>query len=177
TFCTVHRTTLRAKMLAVLFVLGGFASLINAEFPARVPNSADGVITGLFPNSLLLTLPPCKEYAGENVDLEYINADTNENKTLEHIFIVASCNASSIGFYHLLNLTKNTEYRLRYKVGTDNSSLILAHTRNVSDYNDIDSGLPGRSGAMVVITVILSLAMFFLLVCLILSTVLSTSGN
>ncbi|XP_036436794.1 uroplakin-2 [Colossoma macropomum] len=170
-------------MLAVLFVLGGFVPLIDADFAPRVLTVEDGVLTGRFPDSLLLSLPPCN-YSGQSVDLEYLNANTNENKILSNIFTINCTNgvytagsatlSRNIG-YQVTNLTNGTEYKLRYKIGTTNSSYILATTRTVSDYNVIDEGLPARSGAMVVITVILSLAMFFLLICLILSTVMSTS--
>ncbi|XP_072549980.1 uroplakin-2 [Salminus brasiliensis] len=173
-------------MLSVLFILGGFVLLINAEFTAKVLSVEDGVMTGRFSDSLLLSLPPC-QFAGQTVDLEYLNANTNETKTLTNIFTVASCSTHSnkagstalsrnIG-YQLMNLANGTEYKIHYKIGSEISNYMMATTRSVPDYNGINEGLSARSGAMVVITVILSLAMFFLLICLVLSTVLSSSGQ
>ncbi|KAL7834497.1 hypothetical protein SRHO_G00287440 [Serrasalmus rhombeus] len=174
---------MRAEMLAVLFVFGGFVPLIDADFVPKVLTTEDGVLTGRFPDSLLLSLPPCN-YSGQSVDLEYLNVNTNEYKTLTNIFTVNCTNGISTAGsaalsrnlgYQVTNLTNGTEYKFRYKIGATNSSYVLATTRRVFDYNGIDEGLPARSGAMVVITVILSLAMFFLLICLILSMVMSTS--
>ncbi|XP_066516103.1 uroplakin-2 [Hoplias malabaricus] len=183
--CPLNRPMLRAEMLAVLFILRGLVPFINADFPARVLTSNDGVMTGQFLDSLLLSLPPC-ELEGQSVDLEYLNVNTNENKTLTSIFTVPSCtNVNTIGStafgrnigYQLMNLSNGTAYRLHYKVGNVSSVTIFGTTITASDYNGINDGLPARSGAMVVITVILSVTMLLLLICLILSLALSTSGN
>jgi ABC-type uncharacterized transport system permease subunit len=48
---------------------------------------------------------------------------------------------------------------------------------SAKDPNQIDSGLPARSGAMVVITVILSVSMFILLVALIVTVAHSLGGD
>ncbi|KAG9282018.1 uroplakin-2 [Astyanax mexicanus] len=171
-------------MLSVLFILGGFIPLIYADFSATMLTVDDGVITGRFSDSVLLSLPPCDQYAGKSVDLEYLNVNTNQTTTLKSIFTVANCSSGintvgstaisrNIG-YQLKNLSNGTEYRIHYQIGSNKSVPIMATTRSVPDFGN-DLSLPARSGAMVVITVILSLAMFFLLICLILSTVMSSA--
>lgn len=45
------------------------------------------------------------------------------------------------------------------------------------NYEDIDTGLPARSGAMVVITVILSVAMFILMIGITVTLVVSNDDD
>ncbi|XP_036845734.1 uroplakin-2 isoform X2 [Oncorhynchus mykiss] len=79
--------------------------------------------------------------------------------------------------YQVTNLTTGSTYRLQYVVGAEKSNILEVSTRQVKDPNQIDSGLPARSGAMVVITVILSVSMFILLVALIVTVAHSLGGD
>ncbi|TRY92098.1 hypothetical protein DNTS_022020 [Danionella cerebrum] len=59
-------------------------------------------------------------------------------------------------------------FSLTYTIENVTSSVLTDTTTNAVDFQQIDIGLQARSGAMVVITVILSLAMGILLAGLIL---------
>ncbi|KAI5608362.1 uroplakin 2-like isoform X1 [Silurus asotus] len=162
-------------MLAVLLIMGGLVSLIHAQdFPLSVLSSEDAVITGRFFDSLLLSLPPCT-YAGKNVDLEYQDYNNNKSYILTNIFMVSSCVyigdmqgstavSRNIG-YQLMNLSNGTQYKINYKIGVNKSTSVIVYTRTAAvNYRDVDLGFTGRSAAMVVITSILSVAMFVLLI-------------
>ncbi|XP_046695306.1 uroplakin-2 isoform X2 [Silurus meridionalis] len=168
------KTTLKADMLAVLLIMGGLVSLIHAQdFPLSVLSGENAVITGRFFDSLLLSLPPCT-YAGKNVDLEYQDYNNNKSYILTNIFMVSSCVyigdmqgstavSRNIG-YQLMNLTNGTQYKINYKIGVNKSTSVIVYTRTAVNYRDVDLGFTGRSAAMVVITSILSVAMFVLLI-------------
>uniref|UniRef100_A0A9J7Y556 Uroplakin 2 n=2 Tax=Cyprinus carpio TaxID=7962 RepID=A0A9J7Y556_CYPCA len=160
-------------MLAVLFVLGMLCPLNFAEIEIRLLDpKIDGVLTSKFPNSFLLSLPNCSLYGDSSAELLYTELPSNENKT--ESFIVPSCPVSLPGFL-LKNLKNGTTYNMQYKIAgvNDTSANLTTTTTNVIDYQQIDSGLPARSGAMVVITVILSVAMVALLIGLIISFLFS----
>ncbi|XP_026777440.3 uroplakin-2 isoform X1 [Pangasianodon hypophthalmus] len=170
-------------MLAIILILGGLIPPIHTDdFPLSMLSAHDKVITGRFFDSLLLSLPPCT-YAGKSVDLEYLNCDTNTSYILYDIFTVPNCNSSgnltgstafsrNIG-YQLTNLSNGTQYKINYKIGDIRSIPLMATTRTVADYTEIKLGSQGRSAAMVVITVILSVAMFILLISIIISMFVS----
>ncbi|KAF4073238.1 hypothetical protein AMELA_G00256580 [Ameiurus melas] len=174
-------------MLVVLLIMGGLLPRIHADdFPLSMLSVEDSVITGRFIDSLLLSLPPCT-YAGQSVDLEYLNCYTNKNYTLYNIFTVPNCNSNgdltgptafsrNIG-YQLMNLTNGTSYIIRYKIGMNRSNPLMATTRSASSYTEIEVGFPGRSAAMVVITVILSVDAFILLIWISISTLVSPSDE
>ncbi|XP_056108893.1 uroplakin-2 [Rhinichthys klamathensis goyatoka] len=86
--------------------------------------------------------------------------------------MVPSCPASLPGF-HLKGLKSGTTYNMTYKIANDISTVLTETTTTVTDYQQINTGLPARSGAMVVITVILSLAMVALVVGFIISVFFS----
>uniref|UniRef100_A0A672SVV0 Zgc:194948 n=1 Tax=Sinocyclocheilus grahami TaxID=75366 RepID=A0A672SVV0_SINGR len=156
-------------MLAVLFVLGMLCPLNFAEIEIRLLDpKTDGVLASKFPNSLLLSLPNCTVYGNKSAELLYIELPSTKNKT--ESFIVPSCPVRQPG-YLLQNLKNGTTYNMQYKIAgvNDISANLTMTTTNAADYQQIDSGLPARSGAMVVITVILSLAMVILLAGLIIS--------
>nr|XP_005172061.1 uroplakin 2-like isoform X1 [Danio rerio] len=153
-------------MLALLFILGVLCPLTFAEIPISLLNpNTDGVLASTFPNSFLLQMPDCSIYGNQSVLLLYTEAPTNLNNTVN--FTVQPCPVSQ-SWYLLGNLKNGTTYSMSYKIGNDTSSVLTNTTTNVNDYQQIDTGLRARSGAMVVITVILSLAMVFLLVGIIL---------
>ncbi|KAK9974125.1 hypothetical protein ABG768_022234 [Culter alburnus] len=149
-------------MLAVLFILGALCPLNFAGIPISLLSpEADGVLASKFTNSFLLKLPDCSTYGNKTVELLYTELGTNINKTEN--FTVPSCPVSQPWFL-LKDLKNGTTYNMKYKTENDTSTVLTDTTTNVIDYQLIDSGLPARSGAMVVITVILSLTMAILLV-------------
>ncbi|XP_073697512.1 uroplakin-2 [Garra rufa] len=154
-------------MLALLIILGMPFSLNSAEIPIQLLDpETDNVVASKFPNSFLLKWPNCSSYGNRSAGLVYTELLSNQNKTQN--FTVPSCNASQPGLL-LENLKDGTKYIMEYKIYgvEDTSANLTAETVSVISYQQIDSGLPARSGAMVVITVILSLAMVILLVGLI----------
>ncbi|XP_062845243.1 uncharacterized protein upk2 [Trichomycterus rosablanca] len=174
------------QMLAGLFIVGGFFPIIMAESSLTLLTNENNVITGRFIDFLLISLPSCV-YGGQNVDVEYQNVNTSQTNTLTNIFTVAYCQSSgsSSGLlavrrrlgYQLTGLNSNTEYKIRYKIGSTYSNYLMATTRKVFDHKGINTGLSGWSAAMIVITATLSVAMFFLLLSFILSLVLSNNGH
>ncbi|KAM9440850.1 uroplakin-2 [Clarias gariepinus] len=170
-------------MLAVLLIAGALIPLTHAQdFPLALLSTESQMISSRFFNSLLLTLPPCN-YAGKNVDLEYQNLDINTKYYISNIFTIPSCintgypNGLSafsrrIG-YQLMNLNESTQYRIIYKIGNLSSTPLTASTRTAVNYTDIDLSFAGRSAAMVVITVVLSVTMFILLLGIIISLFVS----
>ncbi|CDQ73204.1 unnamed protein product [Oncorhynchus mykiss] len=188
-----HESHLFSTAMRTMFIFFGMLfTLSNAEFQVSLLKESDGVVTGRFADSLLLSLPPCA-LATQSVTLEYNNTDTNESKTLVNIFKVLPCRfrrdiisnienngqfttSRNLG-YQVTNLTTGSTYRLQYVVGAEKSNILEVSTRQVKDPNQIDSGLPARSGAMVVITVILSVSMFILLVALIVTVAHSLGGD
>uniref|UniRef100_A0A8C7HQY1 Uroplakin-2 n=1 Tax=Oncorhynchus kisutch TaxID=8019 RepID=A0A8C7HQY1_ONCKI len=181
-------------MRTMFIFFGMLFTLSNAEFQVSLLKESDGVVTGRFADSLLLSLPPCA-FATQSVTLEYNNTDTNESKTLVNIFKVLPCRfrrdiistienngqfttSRNLG-YQVTNLTTGSTYRFLTPVASKQN---LKHSFcmlfiSVKDPNQIDSGLPARSGAMVVITVILSVSMFILLVALIVTVAHSLGGD
>uniref|UniRef100_A0A673FRB6 Zgc:194948 n=1 Tax=Sinocyclocheilus rhinocerous TaxID=307959 RepID=A0A673FRB6_9TELE len=116
-------------------------------------------------------MPNCSVYGNMSATLLYTEVPSNESKT--QTFPVPSCKVSQLGFF-LQNLKNGTTYIMQYQIANETSSNLTMNTNNVFDYQQIDSGLEARSGAMVVITVILSLGMVILLVSLIISIFFSS---
>ncbi|XP_051526116.1 uncharacterized protein zgc:194948 [Myxocyprinus asiaticus] len=157
--------TLQNNMLAVLFILGALIFPLNlAELQISLLNpDADGVLASKFPNSFLLRLPDCSTYGNKTVDLLYQELPGSQNNTQS--FKVPSCLVSQTQLgYPLKGLKNGTTYSMWYRIENVISSALTDTTTNATDYREINDGLPARSGAMVVITVILSLAMALLLV-------------
>ncbi|KAJ8267055.1 hypothetical protein GJAV_G00137790 [Gymnothorax javanicus] len=176
----------------ILLIFGVFFNAANAEFALNLLQPDKGVVTSNFSNSLILTLPPCT-LAGMTVNLTYNETGTGKSTLLTKIFTVPACrpkrdlisvtaNDGQLSFtknvgYQAKNLASGTEYSFQYAVGTEKSNVLTASTRTATSYTQIDSSLPGRSAAMIVITVVLSMAMFVLIVGLILSILLGTSDD
>ncbi|KAG7483530.1 hypothetical protein MATL_G00039380 [Megalops atlanticus] len=175
-----------------LVIFGAFLYFANAEFTVSLLTGSDGVITSTFTDSVFLSLPPCS-LAGQSVNLQYNNTATKEIKTLRDIFKVPLCRfrralavvtetnghfiiTKELG-YQVKDLTNGTQYSLQYIVGAERSNVLEATTKTASDYAQLDEGLPAHSGAMVVITVLLSVAMFLLVLGLIVTLFLSNSDD
>ncbi|KAJ8345247.1 hypothetical protein SKAU_G00294400 [Synaphobranchus kaupii] len=176
----------------ILIVFGMFFTIANAKFKLKLLEPSDGVLSSKFSYSLILSLPPCS-LVGKNVDLAYNNTGTSESKALKSIFQVPNCRSKrdlisvteknnhftltkDLG-YQVNNLINGTQYSFQYVVDTEESNILTASTRAALSYTQIDDGLPARSAAMVVITVLLSVAMFILLVGLIISLFYGNSGD
>ncbi|KAK3509124.1 hypothetical protein QTP70_020235, partial [Hemibagrus guttatus] len=182
-----HKGTPRARMLAVLLIIGGLIPLIHAQdFTTSLLSDFKEVTTGRFFDSVLLSLPSCS-FAGQNVDVEYLDCDTSQSYILYNAFMVSSCGNSSdpkgstvlsrnVG-YQLTNLRNGTQYRINYKIGNVRSTPVITNTRIAANYNNIDLSFQGRSAAMLVITVLLSVAMFILLISIIASAFLSPTEH
>ncbi|XP_067293918.1 uroplakin-2 [Pseudorasbora parva] len=156
-------------MLAVLFILVALCPLNFADFPIRLlsTETPDGVLASRFSNAFLLALPNCTDFGNQPAKLLY--TEVGSNVTNIKTFQVPDCPASKLG-YLLQDLKSETNYSMMYTIGSNNSSVLTENTTTPAlDYKQIDSGLPARSGAMVVITVLLSLAMVILLAGLIVS--------
>lgn len=54
------------------------------EFTVRVLKEEDGVVTGIFTDSLLLSLPPCS-LEGQNVSLAYNDSNNKSCKYKHHL--------------------------------------------------------------------------------------------
>ncbi|MGH0129770.1 UNVERIFIED_CONTAM: hypothetical protein FKN15_059454 [Acipenser sinensis] len=146
------------------------------------------MITGILSNSVILTLPPCN-FAGQQVNLEWFD-NNGTSSTLTNAFVVPGCQfkraviqasdsnpqftvTRDLG-YQLTGLTPGHTYNLQYEIPAtqDRSNVVVACTRQVQDYNSINGGLGARSGGMIVITVLLSIAMCVLIVGLIVAAIL-----
>ncbi|XP_018610831.2 uroplakin-2 [Scleropages formosus] len=154
-------------------------TLAHADFQLSALSSSDGVVTSSFSDSVLLSLPPCR-LSGNGVTLQYENMATNVNTTSTNIFTVPACitrrdvisvadstsqfSSSRILGFQVTGLTNGTHYRFQYTVGQETSNVLDISTISAAPYESIDDGLPARSGAMVVITVLLAVAMFLLIV-------------
>ncbi|XP_066565459.1 uroplakin-2 [Amia ocellicauda] len=164
--------TLRLVIFGLLLVAA------NADFQASVLDGSGGLLTGVFANSVVLSLPPCT-LAGQDVNIEYFNVPAGNKTLLTNLFTVPLCRykrdlisvnenngqfvvSRTIG-YQVKNLVPGIDYRFQYNVGSERSNVVEVTTRAGKDYNTIDDGLPGRSAAMLVITVLLSVAMFVLI--------------
>ncbi|XP_006642299.1 uroplakin-2 [Lepisosteus oculatus] len=176
----------------LLAALGLLLAAADADFTVNVLGESDGLVTGQLSDSVILSLPPCS-LAGNTVNMVYQQGGTQNKVNLTGIFKVPVCRfkrdlitviANSGQFtvtrnigYQVKNLSPATNYTFQYFVGSEKSNAVQAATRTVSNYQDIDDGLPARSGAMVVITVLLSVAMFILIVGLIVTLVLAHCRN
>ncbi|XP_065140196.1 uroplakin-2 [Paramisgurnus dabryanus] len=150
-------------MLAVLFIVGTLCPLNFAALDISLLNpQSDGVLTGIFSDAFLLRLPDCTSYGNKMANLLYQEFSGNQNNTKS--FVVPTCNdTQSKQGYLLNNLKTGTKYSMWYNIKNDTSLPLTDTTTTVSDFRQINNGLQARSGAMVVITVILSLAMAVLL--------------
>ncbi|XP_023672090.1 uroplakin-2 [Paramormyrops kingsleyae] len=166
--------TLRITAFGVLLTLA------YANFPLQLLDSSS-VVTATFTDSVLLNVPPCS-LAGQKVSLTYQNMANKSTVTLQNVFAVPSCrnrrdlldvtqsNGQNLG-YQVTNLVSGTQYSFQYNVGSNMSDSLQASTAQAVPYSTIYDGLPARSGAMVVVTVILVILVFLLIVGLVLTVI------
>ncbi|KAA0716474.1 hypothetical protein E1301_Tti009421 [Triplophysa tibetana] len=151
-------------MLAVLFILGTLCPLNNAALDISLLDpQLDDVLTAKFSDGFLLRFPNCTSYGGQDGQVLYQIIKTDEK--LSENFTVPNCTSDKQAPRGLLlnKLQNGTLYSVWYKIGEEISLPLNSSTLPVTKFSEINDGLPARSGAMVVITVILALAMAVLL--------------
>ncbi|XP_028639700.1 uroplakin-2 isoform X2 [Grammomys surdaster] len=151
-------------------------------------SSLSGLLSPALTESLLIALPPC-HLTGGNATLMVRRA--NDSKVVKSGFVVPPCRGrrelvsvvdSGAGFtvtrlsaYQVTNLTPGTKYYISYRVqkgmSTESSPETPMSTLPRKNMASIGLGM-ARTGGMVVITVLLSVAMFLLVVGLIVALAL-----
>ncbi|XP_051895955.1 uroplakin-2-like [Pristis pectinata] len=170
-----------------LLILLALASITGAaDFNiSLVDETASGIVASIRSTSAFITLPPCN-LAGTTVMVNVTNMAGSPGIS-QSSFAMPFCRfkrglislmSNADGFSQTLNvgyqvkgLTANTKYNVSYHVGSQVSNLLEIKTTTAMNYQNIDTGF-GRSGAMVVITVLLVVAMAVLIVCFIVAVVL-----
>ncbi|XP_004385705.1 uroplakin-2 [Trichechus manatus latirostris] len=165
--------------------------LLAVLAPAAVDfniSSVSGVLSPALTESLLVALPSC-HFTGGNATLMVRRA--NDSKVVKSSFVVPPCRGrrglvtvvdSGAGFtvtrlraYQVTNLVPGTKYYISYLVkkrtSTEYSKEIPMSTLSRRKMESIGLGM-ARTGGMVVITVLLSIAMFLLVVGFIISLAL-----
>ncbi|XP_029813287.1 uroplakin-2 isoform X2 [Suricata suricatta] len=161
----------------VLLLLTAAAPGAAADFNI---SSVSGLLSPALTESLLVALPPCHLTAG-NATLMVRRA--NDSKVVKSSFVVPPCRGrrelvsvadSGAGFtvtrlsaYQVTNLVPGTKYYISYHVtkgaSAESSREIPMSTLPRRKMESIGLGM-ARTGGMVVITVLLSVAMFLLVV-------------
>ncbi|XP_025049812.1 uroplakin-2 isoform X2 [Alligator sinensis] len=177
--CCRHRCALSSALamqaLAVLTFCAFFGGTKMADFNI---SSVSGVLSPALAESLLMAVPPC-QFTGANASIHIIHP--NGTTDVRH-FTVPLCRGrrelvsvvdSTGGFtvtrldaYQITRLTPGHTYTISYSVfnkdrSVSKSNSIAMGTLNRVDYRSIPADM-SRSGGMVVITVLLSIAMFVL---------------
>ncbi|ELW63225.1 Uroplakin-2 [Tupaia chinensis] len=142
-------------------------------------SSLSGLLSPVLTESLLVALPPC-HLTGGNATLTVRRA--NDSKVVKSSFEVPPCRGrrelvsvvdSGAGFtvtrlsaYQVTNLAPGTKYYISYMVkkgsATESSREVPMSTLPRNSVESISLGM-ARTGGMVVITVLLSVAMFVLI--------------
>ncbi|XP_008067725.1 uroplakin-2 [Carlito syrichta] len=161
------------SILILLAVLAPGAAEFNIS-------SLSGLLSPALTESLLVALPPC-HLTGGNATLMVRRA--NDSKVVKSSFVVPPCRGrrelvsvvdSGAGFtvsrlsaYQVTNLVPGTKYYISYLVkkgaSTESSREVPMSTLPRKNMESIGLGM-ARTGGMVVITVLLSVAMFLLVV-------------
>ncbi|XP_036775877.1 uroplakin-2 isoform X2 [Manis pentadactyla] len=151
-------------------------------------SSLSGLLSPALAESLLVALPPC-HLTGGNATLMVRRA--NDSKVVKSSFVVPPCRGrrelvsvvdSGAGFtvtrlsaYQVTNLVPGTKYYISYQVmkgtATESSREIPMSTLPRRAAESLALGM-ARTGGMVVITVLLSVAMFLLVLGLIIALAL-----
>ncbi|XP_005988187.1 uroplakin-2 [Latimeria chalumnae] len=178
---------MQAGMLLLVFLLTASAQDFNTSLS---DNAA--LISNVYSSFVILSLPPCT-YAGKNASVTYSKNSTN-SKT--ESFVVPPCRfrrevvevarqmegftvTDLLGF-RVGNLKAGTQYDFRYTIdNTTNvlkSNIIQITTSLVTSNVLIDEGFKLHSGGMIVITILLSFAMLFLIIGVIVVLVLGNKS-
>ncbi|XP_073458548.1 uroplakin-2 [Aquarana catesbeiana] len=173
-----------------LLGLSVFLLLICTSYAQDNPTLlATGIIGNLMSTSVIIAFPTSCKYSLQQAQLNVsqVGQDSNTiyNLTtpqcrLKRDLVVISDSQSgntqtvNVG-YQVTNLTANTQYTAYYVINNTQFSAVTFTT-----LNGLSNTLPvvfARSGGMVVITVLLSVAMFLLLIGLIVVLVLGGKGK
>ncbi|XP_040281262.1 uroplakin-2 isoform X2 [Bufo bufo] len=135
--------------------------------------------------SAIIDLPPC-QFSNQNA---MVTVKIQNNGTTSKNFTVPQCrpkrdlivvsdstngNVPTVNVgYQITNLSSNTQYSVWYEIGGTRFDPIYFTTKPLF----VDSDVFRRSGGMVVITVLLSIAMFLLVIGLIAVVVLGGRGS
>ncbi|XP_012865080.1 PREDICTED: uroplakin-2 [Dipodomys ordii] len=169
------------SILILLAILAPGAAEFNIS-------SLSGLLSPALAESLLVALPPC-HLTGGNATLMVRRA--NDSQVVKSSFVVPPCRGrrdlvsvvdSGAGFtvtrlsaYQVTDLVPGTKYYISYQVQkgttTESSREIPMSTLPRKSMESIGLGM-ARTGGMVVITVLLSVAMFLLVVGLIIALAL-----
>ncbi|XP_077313030.1 uroplakin-2 [Lithobates pipiens] len=148
---------------------------------------ATGIIANLTSTSVIIAFPSACKYSLQQVQLNVNQVNQNSTYTfttpqcrLKRDLVVVNDSQSgntqtvNVG-YQVINLTANTQYTAYYVINNQAFSGVTFTT-----LNGLSNTVPvifARSGGMVVITVLLSIAMFLLVVGLIVVLVLGGKGE
>ncbi|XP_032905479.1 uroplakin-2 [Amblyraja radiata] len=170
-----------------LLILLALASISWAQdFTISLAIESTGQVVGsLRSMSAIVTLPPCN-LAGDIVSVNVANSTGQgpaqpdfERPVCRSRRDLINLVSNVDGFSQTLNLgykvemlNPGTMYNVSFRAGTRNSNVLGITTISPTDYTTVDTGF-GRSGAMVVITVILVIAMVALIIAFIVVLVLS----
>uniref|UniRef100_A0A4W3IDR2 Uroplakin-2 n=1 Tax=Callorhinchus milii TaxID=7868 RepID=A0A4W3IDR2_CALMI len=142
------------------------------------------LVTNTFSRSVIVGLPPCR-FISKSVHINVTTGDNpgplQENFTMiacrfprDLISIVSSQGGSQqtnhVGV-RLTDLNPGTDYNVQFTIDTESSNKLPFRSLNPQDYRNIDVNFR-RTGAMVVITVLLVVAMALLIVFLIIALVI-----
>ncbi|KAL1781533.1 forkhead box protein R1 [Sigmodon hispidus] len=178
-------STLPVQALPLFLILLAASAPGAADFNI---SSLSGLLSPALTESLLVALPPC-HLTGGNATLMVRRA--NDSKVVKSAFVVPPCRGrrelvsvvdSGAGYtvtrlsaYQVTNLTPGTKYYISYRVqkgmSTESSPETPMSTLPRKNMESIGLGM-ARTGGMVVITVLLSVAMFLLVVGLIIALAL-----
>ncbi|XP_078415220.1 uroplakin-2 [Cetorhinus maximus] len=168
-----------------LLILLALASIAGAFNITLVNESSSGIVGSVRSMSAITSLPPCI-FSGQDVTVEVTNGTGGPGPEQLRftmpicrfrrglVSLVSSINGISqtlnLG-YRIKNLQPGTNYTVVYRVGDQMSNFLSITTTSPTNFRNIDDGFTGRSGAMVVITVLLVIAMALLIILLIVSVV------
>ncbi|XP_060702959.1 uroplakin-2 [Hemiscyllium ocellatum] len=185
-FTETSQLSLNMKLL-ILLALSSFTDA--GTFNISLANQANnGIVGGVRSLSAIVNLPPCM-FSNQQVMVNVTDATGGPGPGQKNfvnpicrfkrglISIVSDANdvrqTLNLG-YQLTNLRPGTEYNVVYRIGNEESNPLSVTTISPMDFNNIDVGFSGRSGAMVVITVLLSVAIAVLIILLIVSVFVRT---
>uniref|UniRef100_A0A8D0L3B7 Uroplakin 2 n=1 Tax=Sphenodon punctatus TaxID=8508 RepID=A0A8D0L3B7_SPHPU len=129
-----------------------------------------GLLTPAFAESLLVAVPPC-QFTGANANIRHFTAPPCRSR--RYVLSVGDSNdgftVTRLDAYQVTGLIPGQTYSISYSIPNKDHSVSSSNTITMQTLQRelASSCLMARSGGMVVITVLLSIAMFLLLVGLI----------
>lgn len=163
-----------------LLAFSAFLLLISFSYGADNTTLSTGIVENPLGNSVLIAIPTSCAYSGQNATL-YVTGPVNQSLSLtmpqcrlkRDLIVVnnpQNGNSPNINVgYQVLGLNQSTTYTAWYNVGGTDLNPVVFTTKTVAQAPPTTFR---RSGGMVVITVLLSIAMFLLVPGLIVALVL-----